>query len=43
VTQALATIESCPVVMTLLNKIERSDTGSYYGGYGGYGGYGYGQ
>jgi len=40
---ALDTIEDCPVVMTLLNKIERSETGSYYGGYGGYGGYGYGQ
>jgi hypothetical protein len=23
--------------MTVLNKIERSETGSYYGGYGGYG------
>jgi len=43
VVQALSTIESCPVVMTVLNKIERSETGSYYGGYGGYGGYGYGQ
>jgi exopolysaccharide/PEP-CTERM locus tyrosine autokinase len=34
---ALDTIEDCPVVMTVLNKIERSETGSYYGGYGGYG------
>jgi exopolysaccharide/PEP-CTERM locus tyrosine autokinase len=40
---ALDTVETCPVVMTVLNKIERSETGSYYGGYGGYGGYGYGQ
>ena len=35
--------EDWPVVMTVLNKIERSETSSYYGGYGGYGGYGYGQ
>jgi receptor protein-tyrosine kinase len=33
---ALATVESCPVVMTMLNKATRSDVGSYYG-YGGYG------
>ena len=39
VKQALATIEQCPVVMTVLNKIERSETGSYYGYYG----YGYGK
>lgn len=43
VKSALDTIEDCPVVMTVLNKIERSETSSYYGGYGGYGGYGYGQ
>jgi receptor protein-tyrosine kinase len=44
VMQALATIEDCPVVMTVLNKIERSEVGSYYGYYGGYGSYGsYGQ
>ena len=36
-TQALAAIESCPVVMTLLNKAQRSEVGSYYGYYG----YGY--
>ena len=41
VKSALDTIEDCPVVMTVLNKIERSESGSYYGGYGGYG-YGYG-
>jgi receptor protein-tyrosine kinase len=35
--QALATVESCPVVMTLLNKAARSAVGSYYG----YRGYGY--
>jgi receptor protein-tyrosine kinase len=37
VTQALATIESCPVVMTILNKVPRSHLGSYYGYYGSYG------
>jgi receptor protein-tyrosine kinase len=35
--QALATIESCPLVMTMLNKAARSEVGSYYG-YRGYGG-----
>jgi receptor protein-tyrosine kinase len=34
VSQALATLESCPVVMTLLNKVPRSEVGSYYGYYG---------
>lgn len=34
VTQALATIEACPVVLPLLNKISRSEVGSYYGYYG---------
>lgn len=37
VKQALATIEQCPVVMTVLNKIERPESGSYYGYYGSYG------
>jgi len=37
VNQALAAIENCPVVMTVLNKIERSEVGSYYGYYGSYG------
>jgi len=32
-TQALATIESCPVVMTVLNKVVGSEVGSYYGYY----------
>src|SRR5882672_10467067 len=32
-TQALATIENCPVVMTLLNKVVGSEVGSYYGYY----------
>ncbi len=34
VLQALATVESSPVVMTLLNKAGRSDGGFYYGYYG---------
>lgn len=33
---ALALLEDCPIVMTLLNKATRTDVGSYYG-YGGYG------
>jgi receptor protein-tyrosine kinase len=37
--QALATIESCPLVMTMLNKAARSEVGSYYG----YHGYGHGE
>jgi receptor protein-tyrosine kinase len=37
VKQALSTIEQCPVVMTVLNKIERRESGSYYGYYGSYG------
>jgi receptor protein-tyrosine kinase len=37
VTEALATIQQCPVVMTVLNKMERSDLGSYYGYTSGYG------
>jgi receptor protein-tyrosine kinase len=32
--QALAMIESCPIVLPLLNKISRSEVGSYYGYYG---------
>lgn len=40
VKQALETIESCPVVLMVLNKMSRSRVGSYYG-YSGYGsGYG---
>jgi receptor protein-tyrosine kinase len=34
---ALSTVESCPVVLSLLNKARESDGGSYYGYYG-YGG-----
>lgn len=35
---ALATIENCPVVMTVLNKTDLSQSGTgYYGQYGGYG------
>jgi len=37
VLQAMATVESCPVVMTVLNKVPRSSMGSYYGHYGEYG------
>ena len=32
--QALGTIDSCPVVLPLLNKITRSEVGAYYGYYG---------
>ncbi len=32
--QALATVESCPTVLPLLNKISRSEVGNYYGYYG---------
>ena len=31
---ALSTVESCPVVLTLLNKASGTDAGSYYGYYG---------
>lgn len=31
---ALATVEACPVVLTLLNKTAQSEAGSYYGYYG---------
>jgi hypothetical protein len=31
VKHALETIESCPVVMMLLNKAPRPEVGSYYG------------
>ena len=34
VEQALATVEACPVVLPLLNKISRSEVGTYYGYYG---------
>ena len=34
VTQALATIENCEVVLMTLNKASRSDVGTYYGYYG---------
>jgi len=34
VTQALTTLESCPVVMPLLNKASHSEVGFYYGYYG---------
>ena len=31
---ALSTVESCPVVLTMLNKAPESESGSYYGYYG---------
>ncbi|HSV20301.1 MAG TPA: XrtA-associated tyrosine autokinase [Casimicrobiaceae bacterium] len=34
VTQALATIESCEIVLMMLNKASRTDVGTYYGQYG---------
>jgi exopolysaccharide/PEP-CTERM locus tyrosine autokinase len=34
VTEALASVENCPVVVTLLNKVSPSDSGNYYGSYG---------
>lgn len=34
VAEALATVENCPVVMTLLNRVSMSDGGHYYGSYG---------
>jgi len=39
VAEALATIENCPVVFTLLNRVSSSERGRYYGSYGGYGAY----
>ena len=34
VSEALATVENCPVVLTLLNKASAGDSGNYYGSYG---------
>jgi receptor protein-tyrosine kinase len=34
VAQALATIESCEIVMMMLNKASRTGVGTYYGYYG---------
>jgi receptor protein-tyrosine kinase len=39
VMQALETVESCPIVLMVLNKAMHTDLGSYYG-YGAYGTYG---
>jgi protein-tyrosine kinase len=36
VTEALATLENCPVVVTLLNKVSPGNSGNYYGSYGAY-------
>jgi receptor protein-tyrosine kinase len=33
VAEALATVENCPVVLTLLNRVSASDRGHYYGSY----------
>src|SRR5256885_5175001 len=38
VSQALATIDNCEIVLMLLNKASRSDVGTYYGYYGDDGG-----
>ena len=37
VAEALATIENCPVVFNVLNRVAQSDRGHYYGSYGSYG------
>jgi exopolysaccharide/PEP-CTERM locus tyrosine autokinase len=37
VAESMAALESCPIVMPMLNKASDSQVGSYYGGYGGYG------
>lgn len=37
VAEALATLENCPVVFTLLNRVSAYDRGHYYGSYGAYG------
>jgi protein-tyrosine kinase len=39
VVQALETVESCPIVLMVLNKAARTEVGGYYG-YGAYGAYG---
>ena len=36
VAEALATLENCPVVFTLLNRVSASDRGHYYGSYDAY-------
>jgi receptor protein-tyrosine kinase len=36
VAEALATLENCPMVFTLLNRVSHSDRGHYYGSYGAY-------
>lgn len=36
VAEALATVENCPVVLMLLNRVSPSDRGHYYGSYGAY-------
>jgi len=34
VAEALSTVENCPVVLTLLNRVSASERGHYYGSYG---------
>jgi protein-tyrosine kinase len=34
VAEALSAVENCPVVMTLLNRVSRTESGHYYGSYG---------
>ena len=36
VAEGLATLENCPVVFTLLNRVSHSERGHYYGSYGAY-------
>jgi protein-tyrosine kinase len=40
VAQAMAELESCPIVLPVLNKSTDLNAGSYYGSYGSYGSYG---
>jgi len=37
VAEALATIENCPVVFNVLNRVSQTDRSHYYGSYGAYG------
>ena len=37
VAEALATIENCPVVFNVLNRVSQTDRSQYYGSYGAYG------
>jgi receptor protein-tyrosine kinase len=37
VSESLATIDNCPVVFTILNRVSQADRSQYYGSYGAYG------